>query len=131
MSPWRRLWTQPAYKREESTTISKVKEQLALEAFDYAINKVRGRFREGLEGKKTAPDRLRAILDIMARYVTDPPVAGGCPVHNTAVDSSHTHPVLQARARAGMDELQQYIRRAVENGALIKESLCRTSMLRT
>lgn len=92
------------------------KEQLSLAVFDFAIDKVRERFREGLLGKKTAPDRLKAILAIMARYVTDPPVEGGCPVHNTAIDSSHTHPFLQQRARAGMDELQGYIGATVEKG---------------
>ena len=78
------------------------KEQLALEVFDFAVSKVRERFVQGLKGKKTAPDRLHAILSIMARYVNDPPVEGGCPIHNTAVDSIYAHPALQERARAGM-----------------------------
>ncbi|MFK7846678.1 MAG: TetR/AcrR family transcriptional regulator [Rhodothermales bacterium] len=92
------------------------KEQLALEVFDFAISKVRERFIEGLRGKKTAIERLHAIPEIMARYVSDPPVEGGCPVHNTAVDSTYTHPALQQRARIGMDELQNYIRITVEKG---------------
>ena len=61
---------------------------------------------EGLKDKRSAPERLYAILAIMARYVTDPPVEGGCPIHNTAVYSGYTHPTLKERARAGMDELQ-------------------------
>ncbi len=97
------------------------KEQLALDVFDYAIGKVRERFVEGLRGKKTAGERLHAILAIMARYVTDPPVDGGCPVNNAAVDSLYTFPALQARARAGMEELQQYIRSTVEKGIARKE----------
>ena len=92
------------------------KEQLALEVFDYATSKVRERFVEGLKDKKTAPERLHAILAIMARYVSDPPVAGGCPIHNTAIDSSYSHPALQERARSGMDELQSFIRRTVSKG---------------
>ncbi len=92
------------------------KEELAIEVFDFAISKVRERFIEGLKDKKTAPERLHAILAIMARYVSDPPVAGGCPIHNTAVDSSYSHPALQERARSGMDELQSFIRRTVSKG---------------
>ena len=92
------------------------KEQLALEVFDFAISKVRERFVQGLQNKKTAPERLHAILAIMARYVTDPPVEGGCPIHNTAVDSIYTNPALQERAKAGMNELQGYICRTVDKG---------------
>lgn len=92
------------------------KEQLALDVFDYAVARVRERFVEGLRGKKTAGARLHAILAIMARYVTDPPVDGGCPVNNAAVDSLYTFPALQQRARAGMEELQHYIRSTVEKG---------------
>lgn len=97
------------------------KEQLALDVFDYAVGKVRERFKEGLTGKKTAGARLHAILAIMARYVTDPPVDGGCPVNNAAVDSLYTFPALQQRARAGMEELQQYIRSTVEKGVARSE----------
>lgn len=97
------------------------KEQLALDVFDFAVGKVRERFIEGLRGKKTAGARLHAILAIMARYVTDPPVDGGCPVNNAAVDSLYTFPALQERARAGMEELQQYIRVTVEKGIARKE----------
>lgn len=99
----------------------KSKEQLALEVFEFAISKVRERFVEGLQGKRTAPDRLHAILAIMARYVEDPPVEGGCPIYNTAVDSMHSQSALKARARAGMDELQDYIRITVEKGVARNE----------
>ncbi len=101
----------------------KSKEQLALEVFEFAISKVRERFVEGLDGKRTAPARLHAILAIMARYVEDPPVEGGCPIYNTAVDSMHSQPALKARARAGMDELQDYIRVTVEKGVARNELL--------
>ena len=105
----------------------KSKEQLALDVFEFAIGKVRERFVEGLQGKKTAPERLHAILAIMARYVSDPPVEGGCPIYNTAVDSLHSHPALQARARAGMEELQGYIRVTVEKGIARNELRAGTS----
>ncbi len=92
------------------------KEQLALAVFDYALRRVRRRFVKALLGKQTAVERLMAILSVMQRYVTDPPVAGGCPVQNTAVDSDDAHPALRARARQGMDELQDYIRQTLEHG---------------
>ena len=92
------------------------KEQLALAVFDYALSRVRQRFVEELRGVKTAPERLQAVLAVMQRYVVDPPVKGGCPVHNTAIESDDGHPALRVRARQGMDELQEYIRQTVRVG---------------
>ena len=92
------------------------KEQLALAVFDYAVGQVRQRFAEGLRGKKTAPERLHAVIAIMSRYAVDPPVAGGCPVQNTAIDSDDAHPFLRVRVQQAMDELQNYILDTVAKG---------------
>lgn len=92
------------------------KEELALCVFDYALRRVRRRFMRALLDRQTAVERLTAVLEVMQRYVADPPVEGGCPVQNTAIDSDDAHPALLARARQGMDELQEYIRQTVEHG---------------
>ena len=39
------------------------KEQLALEAFDYAVARMADRFREALDGKENAVDRLGAVIE--------------------------------------------------------------------
>lgn len=92
------------------------KEHLALAAFDYALRQVRRRFIEALQGAQTPTESLRAILGVMQRSVTDPPVEGGCPILNTAIESDDAHPALRARARQAMDELQDYIRVTVQRG---------------
>ncbi len=92
------------------------KEQLALAAFEYAIRQVRRRFIEALRTTQTATESLLAILGVMQRYVVDPPVLGGCPVLNTAVDSDDAHPALRTRAQQAMTELQDYIRVTVQQG---------------
>lgn len=92
------------------------KEELALAAFEYAIRQVRRRFIEALRNTRTATEGLLAILAVMQRYVLDPPVEGGCPVLNTAVDSDDAHPALRARAQQAMTELQDYIRVTVQQG---------------
>ncbi len=92
------------------------KEHLMLAVFDYAIRQVRRRFVEALLGKETAVERLEAVIAVMARYVVDPPVPGGCPVQNTAIETDDAHPALRARARLGMNELQDYIRLTVNRG---------------
>src|SRR5687768_16383762 len=79
------------------------KEQLALEAFDYAVSRMAERFREALHGREDAVDRLAAVAGVYAELPVNPPVPGGCPVMNTAIDSDSVHPALRERARAAMD----------------------------
>ena len=92
------------------------KEQLALEAFDYAVARMADRFRESLEGREHAVDRLAAVVGVYAELPVNPPVPGGCPVMNTAIDSDSVHPALRERERGAMDGLRGLIRRTTERG---------------
>jgi TetR/AcrR family transcriptional repressor of nem operon len=92
------------------------KEQLALAAFDYAAGQVRRRFAEGLAGQAHAADRLIALLAVFRGYAQRPPLAGGCPVLNTAVESDDTNPPLRERARAVVKEWQAMIQTTVQVG---------------
>jgi TetR/AcrR family transcriptional repressor of nem operon len=92
------------------------KEALALEAFDYAIAQMGGRFGAALAGRENAIDRLRGVIDVFARLHDDPPVPGGCPMLNTAIESDDGNPALRARARAAMDGLRTLIRQTVRKG---------------
>jgi AcrR family transcriptional regulator len=93
------------------------KEELALEAFDYAAGTMRERFREALEGKEEALERLFAVVDVLGGLAEDPPVAGGCPVLNTAVESDDAHMKLKDRAREAMSGWLRLI------GSVIKEGV--------
>lgn len=92
------------------------KEALALEAFDYAVGRIDQRFREALAGKPTARERLLAMIDVLQSFVENPPIKGGCPVLNTAVESDDAHPVLRERARQAMDQWRSSIQRIVSKG---------------
>ena len=92
------------------------KEQLALEAFDYAVSRMADRFREALEGRVHAVDRLAAVVEVYAKLPVNPPVPGGCPVMNTAIESDSVHPALRDRAQRAMDGLRALIRRTTREG---------------
>ncbi|HEX6710587.1 MAG TPA: TetR/AcrR family transcriptional regulator [Rubrobacter sp.] len=92
------------------------KEQLALEAFDYAVEVMRGRFDAALEGKDSALERLFAIVDVLGALAEDPPVPGGCPVLNTAVESDGAHPALRERAAEAMSGWLRLVGREVKEG---------------
>jgi TetR/AcrR family transcriptional repressor of nem operon len=92
------------------------KEQLALESFDYAYELVRQRVRQALAGKLNAIERLLAIVSVFQSIADDPPVAGGCPILNTAIEADDANEVLRDRARAAMDDWRATIHRIVNKG---------------
>jgi TetR/AcrR family transcriptional repressor of nem operon len=92
------------------------KEQLALAAFDYAAGQVRQRFADGLAEQAHTADILIAFLAVFRGYARRPPLQGGCPVLNTAVESDDTNPLLRERARAVIAEWQTMIQTTVEAG---------------
>src|SRR5450759_627585 len=92
------------------------KEQLALEAFDYAYGLVQQRVRQALAGKLNAIERLQAIVSVFQGIAEDPPVAGGCPILNTAIEADDANEVLRDRARAAMNDWRSTIQRIVNKG---------------
>jgi TetR/AcrR family transcriptional repressor of nem operon len=92
------------------------KEQLALESFDYAYGLVRQRVRQALAGKLNAIERLLAIISVFQGIVEDPPVAGGCPILNTAIEADDANEALRDRARTAMDDWRSTIHRIVNKG---------------
>lgn len=97
------------------------KDELALEAFDFAAHRVQQRFLGALKGKRQAVDRLLAILSVYEHLLDDPPIQGGCPILNTAVESDDTHPALRERAQRAMDGWRNLIHRIVNQGKLRHE----------
>src|SRR2546423_5010471 len=68
------------------------KEQLALEAYDYAFSRVADGLMRSQDGATDAVDRLHRMVREFARYARKPAIAGGCPIMNTAIESDDTHP---------------------------------------
>jgi AcrR family transcriptional regulator len=92
------------------------KEQLAVEAFDYAVGLMGRRFAEALEGKPHAVDRLFAVIAVFEALPSDPPVPGGCPMMNASIENDDGNPALRERARAAMDGLRGLIVRTTSRG---------------
>ena len=92
------------------------KEELSLAAFEYATGKLRERFSVALAGKESALERLRAIIAVYARIPVDPPVPGGCPVLNAAVEADDGNPELRAAAQEVLNGLKQTLRAIVRKG---------------
>ncbi|HEX6226720.1 MAG TPA: TetR/AcrR family transcriptional regulator [Chryseolinea sp.] len=92
------------------------KDQIALEAFQYAIKKVREQVKQELQGAVTCKEQLISLLDFYSRYVFNPPVAGGCPLLNAAVEVDDHRTSMR---RAVVKELHQtvgFIEKLIDEG---------------
>lgn len=93
------------------------KEDLALAAFDYSAGVMRERFEAALEGLTGALEKLFAVVGVLAGTVEDPPVRGGCPVLNTAIEADDAHMALKERARGAATDWLRLI------GSIVREGL--------
>ena len=75
------------------------KEQLALEAYDYALSRVTDGLARSQDGATDAVDRLQRMIQAFAKFARKPAIAGGCPIMNTAIEADDTHPELRDRAQ--------------------------------
>lgn len=71
------------------------KEDLAMEAFKYAVKKVKALVKQQVEKEATYKRQLRAMLDFFAAYVFHPPVPGGCPLLNAATQVDDQFPAMR------------------------------------
>lgn len=99
----------------------KNKDELALEAFEYAIGVLRDRYRVAIAGKKSAEDKLISVLSVYSNIDKEPPLEGGCPLLNTAIDTDDTHPLLQKRAQEAMNEWLRFLKFILKEGIVSGE----------
>lgn len=92
------------------------KDELALAALDFSVELVQNHYRRALRGKRQAIPRLQAVIEAFCSLMETPPVKGGCPLLNTAIDSDDTHPALRHRARQAMDMWHSLIHKIVALG---------------
>ena len=92
------------------------KDELALAAFDFAVQQMQIRFLGVLKGKRHALDRLIAILSVYETLLENPPIEGGCPLLNTAVESDDTHPALRECTQRAMTNWLNLLRGIVQRG---------------
>ena len=90
---------------------------LTLEAFNYAVARMRDRFLRALEGQTTATDALLALLAVFRRASQDEAFHGGCPIMNMAVESDDADPALRNAARKAMAQLMGRFEHLIAQGA--------------
>jgi TetR/AcrR family transcriptional regulator, transcriptional repressor for nem operon len=92
------------------------KEQLAIESFRYAVQVSCQRYADALKGHQTAQAQLLSFIATFQRVYNDPPVPGGCPLMNTAIESDDVFPELRRQASQEMKRWHRWIARLVRKG---------------
>ncbi|WP_028552539.1 TetR/AcrR family transcriptional regulator [Paenibacillus sp. UNC451MF] len=96
------------------------KDEIALEAYNYAASLVGRRISEAIGKEESAAGRLLAFFHVYEDVVNNPPFIGGCPLQNTAVESDDTHPALRHRAERGLhntlDMMKSIIYEGIQKG---------------
>lgn len=94
----------------------KSKEKLEAETLGYLSQIMMQNLGRQIKEKATAPEKLRAIFEYHANYVMHPPVKGGCPLLNVAIESDDSNPALRKQAVVMLDGLRDAIVRILDNG---------------
>jgi len=94
------------------------KEELALEAFDYTWEAA---WKTRMVGVDEQANGIQKLKKLIANFVDcRPPVAGGCPILNVAIDSDDGNPVLRTRVakalRWWLGRLETMLKQARERG---------------
>jgi TetR/AcrR family transcriptional regulator, transcriptional repressor for nem operon len=94
----------------------KSKEELEKETLFHLSSIMFEKLREQIKTERTAGKKLRVILSFFESYVTNPPVKGGCPLMNAAIESDDAHPALRKGAIRVLDALRDSLITVIDNG---------------
>lgn len=94
------------------------KEELAAEAFDYTWEAAWKARLLHVDEKANGIEKLKQLIANFVEHRS--PVAGGCPILNTAIDADDGNPVLRARVvkglRSWVARLQRIVKQAQKRG---------------
>jgi AcrR family transcriptional regulator len=77
--------------------------------------------RKLIKAKQTAPEKLTAVFTFFESYIANPPIKGGCPLMNVAIEADDAHPILRRSAVKLLDMLRESIITLLENGVKYKQ----------
>lgn len=85
------------------------KESLERETMAYLSGQMFEKMRAVIKPASTAGDKLRAIFAFFESYISHPPLKGGCPLMNAAIESDDAHPGLKKEALKTLTVLRESV----------------------
>jgi TetR/AcrR family transcriptional repressor of nem operon len=99
----------------------KDKEELEKETLIHLSVAMFESMRERIKEADTAPKKLRAVFRYFESYITNPPVKGGCPLLNVAIEADDAHPILRRAAVKILDILRDSVITIIDKGIKYKQ----------
>lgn len=94
----------------------KTKEDIAVAAFDQAVITVWGEIKLRTKVIDNSLDKLKAVVYFYKERILNPPIEGGCPIQNTAIDADDGNPALRAKVKQTIDLWRENIKKNIHNG---------------
>ena len=94
------------------------KDKLERESLAHLSEIMFEKMRAVIKAESTASNKLRAIFRFFESYISQPPLKGGCPLLNAAIEADDAHPVLRRQAAKTLETLRASLVHILESGIL-------------
>src|SRR5579862_3415788 len=94
----------------------KNKEKLEEEALGYLTGIMFDNLTKRIKSQNNAGDKLRSIVNFFESYISKPPIKGGCPLLNAAVEADDSNPQLRKKAHSILEVLKNSIHHILAKG---------------
>lgn len=94
----------------------KSKEEIGFLVFEYNVKLVIDQVRQKIKAESNAPDKLLAIIKFYKNYYYRPPLEGGCPMLNLAIEADDTHPGFRLKVIEALNVLRDSIKNILHKG---------------
>lgn len=92
------------------------KEQIAIAAFQHAVDVVYETIGRRTHVIESSIDKLKAVVYYYRENIFTPPVEGGCPIQNTVVDVQENNPALKKEVVEALNDWQARIEHTLNKG---------------
>lgn len=92
------------------------KDELERETLAYLSSLLFGKLRELIKREHTAGDKLRSVFNFFESYTINPPLKGGCPLLNAAIEADDANESLRAEATKMLGQLHSSLVYILDNG---------------
>lgn len=92
------------------------KHEIALVAYEKAGGIIWTFMQNAIKDKATATEKIIAISEIYLDAVHNPPIEGGCPMLNTAIESDSTFPELKQVMSTAFEGMSQFVIGIISEG---------------
>lgn len=99
----------------------KSKEEILIEAFEYAVEGVQEKIYNEIKNEKTETQKLKKMIEFFRDYPVKPVISGGCPILNSMIYADNMDPELKIRVRKVVDDLIGTLESLIAAGIQSKE----------